>query len=305
MVESRDRPELEELEEHLGYSFVHRWLLEQALRHGSAAMAQLAGSYQRLEFLGDAVLGHAVAFLLYETYRTADEGVLTRMKSHLVKSSSLAAKARELELERFVVVGISERSTAGRSRRALLEDVLEAVIGAMVLDGGWDPTLSFVTRLFARDIDRLGRRDLDLTDPKSSLQEWAQARGKPLPSYREVAHNGPDHELLWAFEVTVDRRVLARGEGPSKRRAQQNAARAALERLERKEAPRRHDRSRDRALTEDELRAVPGLGPARLRRLLEAFSSPEGVRLASEEELTRVLGPSLGPRVYSRLHSLR
>jgi ribonuclease-3 len=221
----------EELEELLGHRFENRNLLRRALRHGSAATAQERGSYQRLEFLGDAVIGHAVAQILFEEYPDDDQGQLTRKRVHLVRSERLAERAAMLGLDGWVILGPSEELAKGRERSALLEDLFEAVVGAVALDGGWDAALDFIHEQFAEDLDNLDERTLALADPKSSLQEVAQARGLPLPEYRKVGVSGPDHRRLWVFDVIWDGEEVARGEGVSKREAQHQAARRALIRL--------------------------------------------------------------------------
>jgi ribonuclease III len=221
---------LEQLEQILGYRFSDEALLAQALRHGSAAPAA-EDSYERLEFLGDAVLGHALALLLYERFPDLDQGGLTRMRSHLARSQTLAQKSTLLGLEGFIELGPSEESTRGRERYALLEDVFEAMVAALFLDGGWEVAFGFVAEQFGGDLDALDERTLTLANPKTALQEAAQARGLQVPEYREVGVTGPDHHRLWAFEVWWDGEEVARGEGRSKREAQQQAARRALIRL--------------------------------------------------------------------------
>jgi len=223
--------ELEHLEVLLGHSFRDKNILRTALRHGSAATAQQRGSYQRLEFLGDAVIGHAVAQMLFQTFLGDDQGMLTRKRVHLVRSERLAERAALLGLDGWVEVGPSEEKSRGRERAAMLEDLFEAVVGAIVLDGGWEAAFAFVSDQFAEDLGGLDQRTLALADPKSSLQEAAQARGLPLPEYRKVAVTGPDHSRRWAYEVIFDGDEIARGEGVSKREAQQQAARRALVRL--------------------------------------------------------------------------
>ena len=222
---------LEELEESLGYRFNDRSLLDRALRHGSAAVAQEEGSYQRLEFLGDAVLGLAAALLLFEELPEDDQGLLTRKRVLLVRSERLAERSALLGLDGWAVVGPSEEISRGRERTALLEDLFEAVLGAIVLDGGWQPAFDFVARQFSDDLENLDERTLALADPKSSLQEVAQARGLPLPRYKEEAVSGPDHHRRWVYSVFWDGEAVARGEGVSKRDAQHQAARRALIRL--------------------------------------------------------------------------
>ena len=222
---------LGELEELLRHRFNDRSLLRRALRHGSAMTAQEKGSYQRLEFLGDAVIGHAVAQILFETFPEDDQGLLTRKRVHLVRSERLAERAALLGLDGWVVLGPSEELARGRERSALLEDLFEAVVGAIVLDGGWNAALEFIHDQLADEMDNLDERTLALADPKSSLQEAAQARALPLPEYRKVGVSGPDHRRLWIYEVVWDGEVVARGEGVSKREAQHQAARRALVRL--------------------------------------------------------------------------
>jgi len=230
MVTNRDEV-MTKLEEVLGHRFEDRELLQRALRHGSAASAQEKGSYQRLEFLGDAVIGHAVAQLLFEEFPEDDQGALTRKRVHLVRSERLAERAALLGLDGWVLLGPSEEIARGRERSALLEDLFEAVVGAIVLDGGWEAAFTFICSQFADDLENLDERTLALADPKSSLQEVAQARGLPLPVYKRVGSTGPDHRRKWVYEVVWDGDEVARGEGVSKREAQQQAARRALVRL--------------------------------------------------------------------------
>ena len=219
------------LEETLGHRFADRELLRRALRHGSAAAAQAVGSYQRLEFLGDAVIGLAVARLLFDVFPDDDQGRLTRKRVHLVRSERLAERAALLGLDGWVEVGPSEEMSRGRERAAMLEDLFEAVVGAIAVDGGCEAAFDFVERQLGIDLAGLDDRTLALADPKSSLQEAAQARGLPLPEYRRVGVSGPDHRRLWAYVVVYDGEEVARGEGVSKRDAQQQAARRALVRL--------------------------------------------------------------------------
>ena len=226
-----DDDRFDELEKLLNHRFENRNLLRRALRHGSAVTAQERGSYQRLEFLGDAVIGHAVAQILFEEFPDDDQGQLTRKRVHLVRSERLAERAALLGLDGWVVLGPSEELAKGRERSALLEDLFEAVVGAIFLDGGWQAALDFIHDQFADDLDNLDERTLALADPKSSLQEVAQARGLPLPEYRKVTVSGPDHKRRWVYEVVWDGETVAKGEGVSKREAQHQAARRALIRL--------------------------------------------------------------------------
>ena len=222
---------INELEQLLGHRFSDRELLRQAVRHGSAAAAVTDGSYQRLEFLGDAVLGHAVADLLFRQFPDADQGDLTKMRAHLAQSVALGKKAALLGLDRFIELGPSEAAARGWERNTLLEDVFEAVIGALALDGGWETARRFVEEQFGDEVDELDERTLALANPKTTLQEAAQSRGLPLPEYVEVGTTGPDHDRCWVFDLFWNGEEIARGEGRSKRGAQQRAARRALIRL--------------------------------------------------------------------------
>ena len=226
-----DGDQLDELEAIVGHTFEDRDLLRQAVRHGSASTATDGGSYQRLEFLGDAVLGHALALMLYESFPDLDQGDLTRMRAHLARSSSLSEVASLLGLERFVELGPSEETSRGRERHSLLEDVFEAIVGAISLDGGWQAAYRFVVTQFSAELEDLDERTLTLANPKTALQEEAQARGLSVPEYRQVGVTGPDHSRMWVVDVVWDGEVIARGEGRSKRRAQKRAARRALIRL--------------------------------------------------------------------------
>lgn len=222
---------LGDLEAVLGYRFTDRELLQRALRHGSSLVAKEAGSYQRLEFLGDAVIGHVAAQLLFEAFPNDDQGKLTRKRVHLVRSERLAERSALLGLDGWAEVGPSEELARGRERATMLEDLFEAVVGAIAIDGGWGAAFDFVNRQLGDELDSLDDRTLALADPKSSLQEAAQARGIKLPEYRRVGVTGPDHQRLWAYVVVFDGEEVARGEGVSKREAQQQAARRALIRL--------------------------------------------------------------------------
>ena len=210
----------------LGYSFRRRELLEEALRHSSAANEQGVSSYERLEFLGDAALSHAVAALLFARWPDASEGQLTRARAVLVKEPTLARIATSLGMAEALEVASGVRPGA-----SLLADGLESVLGALLLEGGWRAFQTAVRRLFAAELERLEPGTLGLEEPKSTLQELAQRRGIELPLYREVSVDGPAHRRTYVYEVELDGHVLARGEGSSKRTAQQAAARRALEEL--------------------------------------------------------------------------
>jgi len=217
------------LQDAIGHRFRRRELLEEALRHSSAAHERGGASYERLEFLGDAALSHAVAGLLFGFWPEAQEGELTRARAALVRERTLAAVAEQIGLQHaFEVSGGLSPATS----TSLLADSLEAVLGALLLDGGWRALRSTVKRLFGPLLAELDPLQLPYEEPKSTLQELAQRGGKPLPAYEEIEVRGPAHHRVYVFEVSFDGRALARGEGNSKRAAQQDAARKALERLE-------------------------------------------------------------------------
>ena len=218
------------LEATLGYRFARPELLEQALRHRSAAHERMVPSSERLEFLGDAALSHAVAALLFARWPDASEGDLTRARAALVREASLAALAERLGLAAALELGSGLRE--GTAPPAVLADALEAVLGALLLDGGWRSLRAAVNRLVSPLLATLDPAQLALEEPKSTLQELAQKQGLPLPVYREVETRGPAHRRVYVYEVEFGGRALARGEGPSKKAAQQEAARRALQELE-------------------------------------------------------------------------
>ncbi len=232
---------LDDLSAALGHRFDRPELLEEALRHRSAAHERGVASSERLEFLGDAALSHAVALLLFDRWAAASEGELTRARAALVREGSLAALAERLGLPAVLELGsgLKEASTGP----AMLADALEAVLGALLLDGGWRSFRATVSRLFSPLLAALDPAELAMEEAKSTLQELAQKRGRPLPIYREVETHGPAHRRTYVYEVEFDGEVLARGEGSSKKAAQQDAARRALEVVGAK-APSVPDRSR-------------------------------------------------------------
>ncbi|MCE1236974.1 MAG: ribonuclease III [Hyphomicrobiales bacterium] len=216
---------LDEVEERLAHRFADRALLERALTHTSGAPSAI-DSYQRLEFLGDRVLGMAVADMVYRGYPQADEGELARRLNALVKRETCAEVARELGLGAAIRLGVGEAQSGGRAKAAILADVMEAVIAAIHLDAGFETARAFVERLW---VERMTTARGPLRDAKTTLQEWLQGRGLPAPSYRLVARAGPDHDPR--FEIAVDIAGPIEGltgEGRSKREAEQNAAARVL-----------------------------------------------------------------------------
>ena len=218
-----------EVEDRIGYRFADEALLERALTHISALTGarNRAGSYQRLEFLGDHVLGLAISDMLFRAFPNADEGELSRRLADLVRKETCADVARAMDLGPAMRLGSSEVHAGGRLRVAILGDVCEALIGAVFIDGGYAPAADLVERFWQ---ERMLRPVRPLRDPKTMLQEWAQGRGLPTPSYREVERTGPDHNPKFRVAVEIADRAPAEGVGRSKRSAEQAAAAAMLTR---------------------------------------------------------------------------
>ncbi len=217
--------DLDALEASVGHRFQDRRLLREALTHVSAAPAR-RGSYQRLEFLGDRVLGLAVSQMLYAAFPDADEGELSRRLADLVRKESCAEAAQAWGAESFARVGESERQ-AVVFNRAILADLCESIIGAAFLDAGFEAASAVVARAFE---PRMRSPKRPLRDPKTTLQEWAQARGLPPPSYREIGRTGPDHAPEFTVSVEIEGFSGVEARGLAKRLAEQAAASAFLAR---------------------------------------------------------------------------
>jgi ribonuclease-3 len=216
------------LEERIGYKFADKDLLERALTHISALSGgNRNASYQRLEFLGDHVLGLVISDMLYKAFPRANEGELSRRLSDLVRKETCAEVARTINLGAAIKLGPSEASAGGRQRVAILGDVCEALVGAIYLDGGYAAAAELVERLWA---DRMRKTEGPPRDAKTMLQEWAQARGLPTPVYREVGRTGPHHDPEFRIAVELPGLPQAEGLGRSKRAAEQAAAAAMLTR---------------------------------------------------------------------------
>jgi ribonuclease-3 len=215
-----------DLDVRLGYQFTSRDLLKKALTHASVRQAPgKRRDNERLEFLGDRVLGLAIAELLWEVYPSADEGELARHYNRLVRGRTCAAVARELELGPLLVLSDAEADSGGRGKETILADACEALLGAIFLEAGYDTARQVVRTLWG---PRIGASAAESTDAKSLLQEWAQAQGLDLPAYVEVERQGPDHAPRFTAEVRIRGRKPARGEGASKRAAEQAAATTML-----------------------------------------------------------------------------
>jgi ribonuclease-3 len=217
------------LEDRIGYRFKDAALLDCALTHISALTGPRnpVGSYQRLEFLGDHVLGLVVSDMLFRTFPKANEGELSRRLADLVRQETCADMALKIELGIAIRLGSSEAGSGGRTRVAILADVCESLIGAVYLDGGYPAAAALVEKLWD---ERMRTPSRPPRDPKTVLQEWAQGRGLPTPTYREVGRTGPHHRPEFRISVELPKLAPAEGSGRSKRAAEQAAAAALLQR---------------------------------------------------------------------------
>jgi ribonuclease-3 len=226
-----DAPPLHALEERVGHRFRDRALLQRALTHSSRANEDLSGATRHnepLEFLGDAILGFVVAELLHRRAPEGPEGEKTRARARLVSRLHLARHAEELGLGELLRLGRGEERTGGREKRALWADAFEALVAALYLDGGLAAAQRFVARRFGPELD--STRALGERDHKSALQELVQGRGQPAPRYEVVSEEpAAGNRRLFRVRCMVGGRALSVGEGPSKKEAQQQAARAALQ----------------------------------------------------------------------------
>jgi ribonuclease-3 len=213
----------EKLEARLGYRFADPDLLHRALTHSSALSPskRIENSYQRLEFLGDRVLGLVIADMLYRRLPRANEGDLSRALNALVRKETCAAIARDIGLGAELNLGEAEARTGGAKKEAILGDVAEAVIGAIYCDGGMGKAFEVVERLYADYVDHAGT---ERADAKTTLQEWAQGRGLEPPLYDEVARTGPDHAPEFTIAVRIDGFDAIEATGPSKKLAEHKAA---------------------------------------------------------------------------------
>jgi ribonuclease-3 len=229
---------LQQLELLLEYQFQDLSLLAQAVTHPSYLNESGGdtGDYQRLEFLGDAVLGLLLAEMLYDRYPDWAEGALSQLRARLAGQDVLADRARLLGLGPFIQLGRGEEQTSGRQKDSILADILEAIIAALYRDGGLLASRAFVTRLFehvvaAPESLSLGR------DSKSELQEYLSSHGYSPPDYQLIEESGPPHDRLFRFQIVSNATAIGDGQGKSKKIAQQAAAAAALDALQRQQGP--------------------------------------------------------------------
>lgn len=223
--------DLECLEQLLGYHFIQKDLAFRALTHPSFKHEQAGDEdYQRLEFLGDAVLGMLLAEMLYSSFPDASEGVLSRLRAQLAGQDKLAAIARVSGLGQFIRLGRGEEQSIGREKDSILADVLESLIAAIYLDGGLDPARKMVRHFFKSTADSAGPVT-GLNDAKSELQELISSKRLPPPMYEIIDESGPPHARWYRFQVVVADKPIGEGEGRTKKAAQQAAATQALEYL--------------------------------------------------------------------------
>src|SRR5229473_6315315 len=222
------------LERSLGYAFTRAELLETALTHPSAAVGSDV-HYERLEFLGDAVLDLAIADLLMRKFPTAKEGPLSKQRASIVNARTLALKAQAIELNEMMRLGKGEEKSGGREKTSILAAAFEAVIGAIYTDGGLVPAQQTVERLFADDIGGPSAE----RDYKTELQEVAYRHFRTQPVYELVAARGPDHAKRFTTRIRIGGRELGVGEGGSKKQSEQAAARAALNQIQQDRRERR------------------------------------------------------------------
>ena len=210
----------------LGYEFGDKGLLREALTHASAVAGTDRPTYQRLEFLGDRVLGLVIAEMLHEAFPDADEGELSRRLTQLVRRETCAKVAREIGIGRHILLGEAEKRTGAERNRGILANVCESVIGAIFLDGGYDAAKAFIA---ANWHELMLEPDRPLRDPKTMLQEWTHKAGHGVPVYRTIGRDGPDHAPVFVMEVSAEGVTPQHGKGSSKRAAEQAAAQAVLE----------------------------------------------------------------------------
>ncbi|GAA6165829.1 ribonuclease III [Pelagimonas sp. KU-00592-HH] len=220
--------ELKALEGRIGYSFKRPELLVRAVTHSSMS-SPTRDDNQRLEFLGDRVLGLVMAEAMLAQDRKATEGQLAPRFNALVRKEACADVAREIDLGAGLKLGRSEMLSGGRRKQALLGDAMEALIAAVYLDAGFETAKEMVVRLWG---DRVSKVEADARDPKTSLQEWAQARGLKPPTYELLKRSGPDHAPIFEIAAKLENGESAEASDNSKRKAEQAAAKALLSRLE-------------------------------------------------------------------------
>ncbi len=225
-----------ELSKRIGYRFKDRSILLNALCHASFSNEQSSSQLpnnERLEFLGDAVLELAISDLLMDRFSNAEEGLLSRYRATLVDEAGLCRVATGIELGKYIFLGKGEELSGGREKPSILADAMEALIGAVYMDGGFERAKAVVIRLFSPRIQKLGNKEM-VYDFKSLLQELTQQEYKTIPAYRLVEEWGPPHDKVFRVSVSIRGEVVAHGQGKSKKEAEQQAARIAYNTIRKK-----------------------------------------------------------------------
>ncbi len=219
-----------ELEEIIGHSFSNRKLLIEALTHPSLHSGQKdKQNYERLEFLGDSVLNLVVSELLYNHFPDEKEGSLAKKRANLVCRAAIVEVATEVDIGKYIKLSAGEEKLGGRNNRANLENTMEAIIGAIYLDGSFSHAKKFIEKKWAKLLDK---KDFHKENPKTELQEWAQGKGKAVPVYELIESEGPSHAPIFTVEVRLEGKKPVKGVGKSKKEAENNAALAMLEKIE-------------------------------------------------------------------------
>ncbi len=232
------KKELQLFERHAGIRFRELESLNQAFTHRSYAneLSDTAVNNERLEFLGDSVLGMVVSEYLYQTLPDQPEGELARIKSFVVSEASLSEISKRLRVDNFILIGKGEEYSGGRSKKAILADALEAIIGAYYLDSGFLPARAFVHLILIPEINKV-LENRHAKDYKTLLQELVQKRMRTYPRYKVVQKTGPDHDRTFMIEVHIAERSYGPGRGKNKKEAEQDAARIAYLALQEREKP--------------------------------------------------------------------
>ncbi|MGV8146317.1 MAG: ribonuclease III [Alkaliphilus sp.] len=231
VFEGMNGKKLNEIQDIIEYKFKNIFLLQEALTHSSHAKEckDRKMSYnERLEFLGDSIFGLVVSDYIFNKYSDMPEGELTKIRANVVCEASLAERALKIDLGEYMRLGKGEEASGGRQRVSILADAMEAVIGAMYIDGGLDVTRKFVLSTFIENIELAVKGKLN-KDYKTHLQELLQSRSKEKITYKVVGESGPDHDKIFEIEVSVGARVLGIGIGKSKKEAEQESAKKALD----------------------------------------------------------------------------
>jgi len=229
-----DELKTDELQKKLGYDFIDQNHLIKALTHSSYAnegVNKHSESNERLEFLGDSLLGMSVALLIYKSKPELSEGQMTKLRAQLVCERSLAAMALQMDLGEYLLLGRGEQSGGGRNRPSILSDALEAVIAAVYLDGGYEPVENLIASFFSEQIDTPVK---SVTDFKTQLQEMAQCKSGQSLVYELIDVFGPDHQKSFTVEVKLNGKAIGTGTGKSKKGAEQEAAKAAVDKIKMK-----------------------------------------------------------------------